>query len=143
MAINVENVRRVRDLIAQLEAGRFDMTVWAARTSGVAEVCAEDVVPTLLHDCNTAACIGGWTEALLGTPETGADDDTIVGKYHFGMTEDEAGALFYPNAMPRRTQAEAVAVLDRLIETGKVDWDYAIAKVAADSPASHVAEREG
>lgn len=125
--MNVENIKRVRDHIAALPPAQFDMREWH-----------ED------RECGTVCCIGGWAGLVLrDDPEMGWPR---VGGL-LGLMPDRAHALFFMDEthanMARRTIPEAVAVLDRLIETGEVDWDYAIAKVAADSPASHVAEREG
>lgn len=131
MAINVENVRRVRDHIATLNPKQFNMSAWRWPQ----------------QECGTAACIGGWAEAVL-FPDDPDDVGSTDLRDALGIREEQWVPLFAPPGWSLRvaspySQAAAVAVLDHLIETGEVDWDYAIAKVAADSPASHVAESEG
>lgn len=131
MTINVENIKKVRDHIAAVDAKRVNMQVWASNKADPAQL-PSDVVPTLLHDCGTCGCIGGWTEALLGRSIKGDGAVMIeedVGEL-LGLDDRGAWKLFYPRDIENRTQAEAVAVLDRLIETGEVDWNWAIANPA-------------
>lgn len=114
--MNVVNIKRVRDHIAGLEPEQFDMGWWGD-------------INHPQHTCDTAACIGGWTEALLSnralesTPEVGA---------LLGLDAMASAALFYPDAIgrfvplsPSTTTTQAVAVLDHLLATGEVDWSVA------------------
>lgn len=117
MSINVKNIKRVRKAIATHDGTRFDMRNWPM---------PEDV------RCGTAACIGGWTEAVLFRGPHGASVDQICER--LGITKVQSNALFFMektnHSLGGRTRAEALAVLDRLIETGEVDWDWAIANPA-------------
>lgn len=99
--LNVDNVVRLRDFIAELPAHQFDMTVWAVS-----------------HDCGTVGCIGGWGCQLFSTDADGIEKV-------LGLTEEEANALFCPpdySHPGRYTQAMAVETLTRLAETGEVSW---------------------
>lgn len=111
--MNVENIKRVRDHIAGPWGERFDITDPRRCIMG-----AKAALQSLTREYLYLELSEGYHDLIM--PE--------------GFRDFNAG---------RYGRAEAVAVLDHLIETGEVDWDYAIAKVAADSPASHVAEREG
>lgn len=128
--LNRENVAKVRDVIAAHDPSRFDMGAWAEQVH-----TNLDVEPTeLLHNCETAGCIGGWTQALF---ETEADHQTAsaarASKF-LGLPEHEGETLFYvygcAKDMDDVTQAHAVAVLDILLETGEVDWGAAFERVA-------------
>lgn len=134
MSLNVENIKKVRDVIAALPRARFDMSRWAWRTDGTS-VTTGDAVEVLEHDCGTAGCIGGWTEAIFGSPGVrGWCDEEVAALLGLGGAEGDR--LFYPHDVSDRTQTEAVAVLDRLIETGEVNWEWAIANPAQIGGAS-------
>jgi hypothetical protein len=111
--MNRENIKKVRDVIAGLRPQRFDMCQWAT---------ADDAVH-LHRDCGTAACIGGWTNALLSSPAEFMDFD-LAGK-RLGITLGQTYKLFMPedyDVPGHYTRAHAVRVLDHLLETGEVDW---------------------
>jgi hypothetical protein len=117
--VNRENIKKVRDHIAAVEADRFNMTWWSA----IADARDFDHVDptTLLHDCGTAGCIGGWTNALFGGDGAVAAGETL------GITKEQRSQLFFAYGTERQldeiTQWHAVAALDHLMETGEVDWD--------------------
>lgn len=125
--LNRANIKRVRDVIAALDASRFDMSVFASD--------GENEIPTsrLEHNCNTAACIGGWTAATFRWRGCASEAQDFAAA-QLGLTEDQERALFMPNRFDQGiswggddiTQAEAVMVLDRLIETGEVDWSVVL-----------------
>lgn len=117
-----ENIQRVRDLIAGLPPERFDMrALWSA-----AGEVAPDYGKTpaaLVKGCGTAACIAGWTLALL-KPRTKGLDSNDAGNL-LGLNEEEADLLFMPPGFmdeARFTQAMAVRTLDHLLATGEVAW---------------------
>lgn len=114
MSLNVENIKKVRDHLAALPPEQFDMSWWHTEQS-----------------CGTVCCIGGWTGAILAQNADLPDNHTAA---LLGIDSIQADDLFFMiNAnvnMRDRTIPEAVAVLDRLIETGEVDWDWAIANPA-------------
>lgn len=128
--MNRKNVKLVRDHIAKLSPARFDM-----RSLHIVNgYKANFGIPNdrILIDCGTAACIAGWTNAILGNPDSEYDDATDAAA-RLGLDEREADDLFTPRGFDvkgRFTRAQAVAVLDHLLETGKVDWSVA-EKVAA------------
>lgn len=110
--MNRKNIKKVRDAIAAVERKRFDMRLWTIGT---------DDPRDLVHNCNTAGCIGGWTEGVLLKGRKDCRDAREL----LGLTDDEAGELFYAwngPALRGITQAHAVRVLDHLLETGEVDW---------------------
>ncbi len=77
--------------------------------------------------CGTVACIGGWAEALFFPGR----QEATVGEYEIaeelGLTAEQADDLFFMTATERKMKevgrAEAVAVLDHYLATGKIDWD--------------------
>ncbi len=127
--MNRENIQKVRDHIVAVDATRFDMTVWCRKAGGV----AHDIEPAeLVHNCNTAGCIGGWAEGLL---RKGRDDGTSAQDL-LGLDEDQAYELFYAwdgPGLDKITQAQAAMVLNHLLATGNVDWYAALADSEASS----------
>lgn len=126
MALNIPNIKRVRDHIAGLPPEQFDMSWWAGNPTVQANIQPAD----LLHNCGTCGCIGGWTEALL-FPRLGADwpergDYEIGGA--LGLSDAQSDELFYPSGIGNWKSIsiqKAVAVLDHLMATGNVDWSVA------------------
>lgn len=117
--MNIENIRLVRNVIANLPPERFNMNYWAAYVENEDDV--ENIVE-VLHNCGTVACIGGWTNAIFGD-ET---ESTYDAAKHLGLSDRTAHSLFYPWGISKSfdeiTIDEAIQVLDHLIETGEVDW---------------------
>lgn len=126
--MNVEKIKQVRDRIAELPAERFNMGIWAGTLRGD----EYGVFPSQLnHDCGTAACIGGWAEAVAAAERE--DGSIPIAEHYLDLSNDQADALFYPNVAPLGLYSmsqlkitHAVKVLDHLIETGEVDWASAI-----------------
>lgn len=119
--MNVENIKKVRDYIAALPRARFDMRNWA---SGQERVAGE-----ILHSCGTAACIAGWTNALLAPKAAPWGVKTAA--RHLGLASRAAERLFMPQDIDADdwgdiTTAHAVAVLDHLMATGSVSWTIAV-----------------
>lgn len=109
--MNVENILKVADAIEQhtiADLG-FNMGLWAARSS-------RSFPDRSGHNCGTVACIGGWTDRVIGTEGSAAD--------RLGLDYEEADALFCPPGWSggEISQLQAVAVLRHLAATGKVDW---------------------
>lgn len=97
--MNTDNIKKLRDHIATLKEGEFDISV-----------CCE--------------CFIGhaWNYK-----------DYVCMYMFMGITTEEADELTMPPNYLTRTDITipvACAVLDNLIATGKVDWDYAIANPA-------------
>lgn len=117
MPLNIANITIVRDKIASLLPEKFDMKEWANGSSRVGDI---------RHDCDSAACIGGWTDALFWPDEDG-DVYRITPNFAYeqlGLTKQQGDDLFYPEEVPLSsiTQQDAVTCLTRLIETGEVRW---------------------
>lgn len=119
--MNRENIKKVRDVIASLPRGRFNMGDWVSNL---------DLTPKqLAHTCGTAACIAGWTLAVKspGSRKRYWDSvdniEEVAGRY-LGLSLDEAKRLFIPPGLSiwKYTQPHAVRVLDHLLATGEVDW---------------------
>lgn len=126
MALNIPNIKRVRDVIAGLPDERFDMRD-LYRKNGEETHPTSAGAGSLVRECNTAACIAGWTVALLA-PEEARAADAVTAMYLLGLDERQRGALFMPpgyHQAGRYSRAQAVAVLDHLIETGEVSWSDA------------------
>jgi hypothetical protein len=107
--MNIPNLTRVRDHIASLKPEQFNMDRWNYNE-------ATGRPASLIHDCGSCGCIGGWTEALFPDEEA----DVTLGLDNYGND------LFYPKANINYrsiTIPQAVAVLDHLIKTGEVKWN--------------------
>lgn len=106
--MNVENIKKVRDLIAGLPPEQFSMNYW-----GLAH-----------HPCGSVACIGGWAEAILlpdGNRTKHLPEHVVCEA--LGLDPEQGGDLFYPGGNYYQASIpEAVQVLDHPLETGEVDW---------------------
>lgn len=122
--MNPTNIKRVRDVIAANDASRFDMMNWPdpEHTRAMAH-----------QGCGTSACIGGWAEALVFSDNPRAaesDSGDNPAREFMGLSGEEAEDLFFMDKSRYQygsaTQPAAILVLDHLLETGEVDWDWAI-----------------
>lgn len=135
--MNTERILRLANFIESLPDERLDMCFWAKDASGDENL--EQSTETILHNCGTAACIGGWTEALfnpgrstfLGTRGLWDESPAAVVPTDsagdlLGLTVAQAHDLFMPphtsGAWDCITPAIAGATLRRLAETGQVEW---------------------
>jgi hypothetical protein len=124
MALNKENIRKLRGVIAGLPDKRFDMSVWVGRRLSNGQLFSIfGRSDELIHDCGTAGCIGGWAEALMRE----AKSRRRSARSWLGLTEAQEGSLFMPPGWNGDgfARSQAVAVLDHLLKTGKVDWSVA------------------
>lgn len=134
--MNIENIRRVRDQIAA-DPTRFNM-------AELVDLETQDV--PRINECGTAACIAGWAASLAGwkAPERDNPFDTYrslvatasdflglgpVTEWDFSTPADNQAAaeLFFIGSaedvyLEDITAEQAIATLDRLIETGEVQW---------------------
>jgi hypothetical protein len=108
--VNVQNTQRVIEAIRAEEIATFNMCHWNERRYG----------------CGTAACIGGFAEMLLKTERDSKREIpwSEVASDFFGLDVLPGNNLFFPSEvrMENITTDDAIAVLNNLIETGKVDW---------------------
>lgn len=100
------NALVVADMLRGLKDSQFDMSEWYTES------------------CDTVGCIGGWMQYKLGI----YDED--VNEY-LGLPSDfETLELFcMANSVygySHVTKAIAIAHLESIAKTGKVDWDAAI-----------------
>jgi hypothetical protein len=127
--MNTQNITLLANLIEALPPERFNMRFWATQVGNeAAMVTAAD----LIHDCGTCACIGGWAQALATPPGERVDvrlgltgDPTNAAAKWLGIDDDQhlIEQLFMPDLdWASITQAQAVATLRRLAETGEVQW---------------------
>lgn len=145
--MNRENIQKVRDHIAALDAGRFNMTDYFVlpadegrdRYTDAARRQYGSNAAALEGSCGTAACIAGHALALLLPEQPIPDKPKEVAADLFDIGDDEANELFVPDARTnsRTTPAQAVRVLDHLLETGLVDWSI------IDVPTPDLTEGEG
>lgn len=116
--MNRENIQKVRDVIAALPPELFNMKYFGKQS-----------------ECGTVACIAGWTVDVLGR---GIGWMPTIAQRHFGISNDQATELFWVGHRDaghpywKATNAQAVRVLDHLLETGEVDWSI----IDAPSPSS-------
>jgi hypothetical protein len=139
--MNTERILLLADFIESLPDERLDMCFWAKDVDGDENL---DVSPeTVLHNCGTAACIGGWTEALFNptrltfrgtsglwnTTQDGPLDKDSAGTL-LGLTVAQAHDLFLPphtngnGSWADITPAIAATTLRHLAETGRVEWGH-------------------
>lgn len=88
------------------------------------------------HYCKTAACIAGHA-AFLADPEvfqnTRAEGLHWIAEKWLDLTQSDARDLFLVEGdtvpdgatLSTITQAEAITALEKLLETGEVDWSHA------------------
>ena len=110
--MNRENIKRVRDHLAELSPERFDMEVWGPGPKA------------LRHDCGASACIAGWAQAILSPRST--MDPWWKAERLFELSPEQSADLFLAPGHRDATTSQAVAVLDHLLETGEVDWSVAL-----------------
>lgn len=122
--MNVERLTELRDTIAKLDSQRFNMNYWAVHMKADSRPMARS--QELVHDCGTCGCIGGWAEAMY------AEEGKITGHVEpaaklLGLDDETGYALFYPDNIEDYdsiSQSEAVQTIDKLINTGVVDWSH-------------------
>lgn len=70
--------------------------------------------------CGTPACLGGWTDKLIGD-----EGEPQTYRTWFGLHETQIDELFCPKHKPWNeiTRQEAIDTLENLYITGKVIWD--------------------
>ena len=92
--MNAQAFLDLADLI-ESHARRFTLNTWFGLrdTYGTVTVDSEDgfAVTDLLTNCRTVGCIAGWGSAMLGH----GDLDASAVTDHLGITEDQAGRLYY------------------------------------------------
>lgn len=123
--MNIEAIKRTRDLIAS-QPELYNQEKWG-------------------HDCGTPACIAGFAcvanggklrqRLNYGVKEivcvTQRGTSRTVRQYaarKLGLPMGEADMLFAANPLFHRpaTHEDAIATLDRMIETGQIDWHGSI-----------------
>lgn len=140
--MNVENIKRVRDHIAALPPERFDMQAYFGERAGdvLHWIVVERGVTNRLAaegSCNSCACIAGHALAVLAPDDAVPGDPAGAAAKLLGLSRAVAGRLFEPNnhdAWFQRqplfledvSRAAAVAALDHLAETGRVNWSRPI-----------------
>ena len=127
--MNIENINILRDTLIRLDKAPlpehpdkgFNMMWSNFRTKKVRPKSQSDVSP---HNCGTAACIAGWCALLFEGDDNGF---AAHGHRHIG----DFRSLFFPKGLrgnPEKfTLRAAIRVLQILRDTGKVDWNEAIA----------------
>ena len=129
--MNIERLTQLRDFIAALPPERVAMNFFIA---GLTENIGDDVEDHLAlngakaaldsHPCGTVACIAGWATYLFDPNST--TPSVRNARQALGLTQEQADDLFTPDYWDvpgQYTQADVVATLTRLIETGEVQWD--------------------
>lgn len=127
--MNRENIQKVRDRIASLPPERFDMAGVFMRDGDLSGPGCDGAPATpgeFMEACGTAACIAGWTLAVL-SPAGDACPSLKQARGLLGLGLATSHSLFIPDdfCTRRYTPDEAVRVLDHLLETGEVDWERA------------------
>lgn len=117
-----ELIETLRPLRTGHDEGEFDMTNWQHKG----------------HACGTPSCMAGWATWIVEGRPTGplehlhSECEDAAAQY-LGLTYEQADELFLPfdaetaegydtnNIQPHH----AIAVLEHLRDTGKVDWSFA------------------
>lgn len=125
------NKERLKVLISTLEGLKekpnekypdlgFNMDYW--NTSRRLHLHQRDYNDNSGHGCGSVACIGGWASELFLK-------DGLDGKFNdiLDIGHDNMDLLFYPK--PSRdfnkvTLDEAILTLEKLLDTGEVDWSH-------------------
>ena len=126
-AEQIANIDHLADVIEALDPERFSMHHWWRTKDGRTNV---DEMPTVEHNCGTAACIGGWAGAIFHPHNREAAEDMwTIGEELLGLDYDRTNELFMPTGFSHEpfTQAHAVQTLRQLARTGEVNWDHAYA----------------
>lgn len=111
-----DRVIMLRDHLAQLPAAQFDYREWSRES-----------------EYGTVACVAGWQGILMGdrAPRFCDEDDRAAHEAWQTRMAASLGLsgrgvpLFELGGYTRRSPAEAVAVLDHYLATGKIDWEAA------------------
>lgn len=164
--INVANILKIRSqILASPQAFSMsdfidDSEVVEAAEDAELELTGHDVVEMLIKepDCGTTACIAGWAITLAhhGDPEAypvfrgmrasgyvraGMDymklDPWTALELFYAAKRNEDGITVAKWALDQITAAEAAETLQRLADTGEVDWSH-----LSNEPYSHMMEVE-
>jgi len=120
--MNIERLTTLRDTLVALDPSRFNMKFWARDFETSNPIYS---VSALEHNCGTAACIGGWAEALFDPDRKFHHNGVAHAGELLGLDADVAERLFFPRDDDHAwgaTSAQAAKVVDHLINTGRVEW---------------------
>lgn len=132
MLVNVENINKII-MHLRNEENYFNMEDWTNHSKYDA-VYPENI-------CGTPSCIGGWAEAIMiyegvDYAELDASTDISVIADWLGISDQQACHIFYPGSdlsvntglidPYNATRYQAIKLLENLIETGEVNWNYAM-----------------
>lgn len=125
--MNRERVLAVRDAIKAAPAHKFNMRNYFMDIKTLGNLTRREW-PININDCQTAACIAGWTNIVRGA--NGQWIGSFAESSWLGLQQDQADYLFHPPGFRHETQfkkkftkSRALAVLQRLADTGEVRWD--------------------
>lgn len=114
--MNVENIKQVIEVI-KAEDTYFSMEAYGVPVDGNA-------------DCCTASCICGWANVLANPTQDALNyfeiSDKKTAAEWLGIDDDRAWDLFLANGLPLEwiSRNDAIITLEKLIETGEVDWSH-------------------
>ncbi len=138
--MNVERINAVADAIEQHTIPWLGFNMWNY-LSDAAQMEYSGLKDHTEHNCNTVACIAGWTNAVRYNVSR-ADRDTFIddsgaadwlGLSYLDEENSQANDLFYAHNHPAYaehgieawkdiTAEQAVRTLRHLAATGVVDW---------------------
>jgi hypothetical protein len=140
MGLNVRNLKKLRAHLTRTPPEKFDLSVWFRdpvldRSNEALRVAGVTCGTTREGSCGTVACIAGHTLALFqpDAPIPGPIDTLLKATDYLGLTSQQANELFTPRdpdpyglhpSEYRKTITlpQAIATIERLIETGEVSW---------------------
>lgn len=131
--MNRERIQQLRDHIASLPDEKFDMRLLVG-VEGCSSyepydeaVDPEAPITNALHECGTAACIAGHAVALFEPLTPVSSTSAIQAAALLGLNwHTGARELFMPEGYEDAglyNRKDAIRTLDRLLETGTVNWN--------------------
>jgi hypothetical protein len=139
--VNIDNLNKLIDHLKKVPRGAFSMADWIRSTNFIRGreqlyrdaaniVTAQEAAgPEGEHTCGTVACIAGHA-ALLAAADgsaTSAVEQSLstdhIAEEWLGINHAFGRRLFLPDYLPLRGRDEAIRVLERLRDTGKVRWN--------------------
>ena len=128
--MNIEHIKELRAFIAELPGDACNMDTWFAPAH---DEHNRSIPLTIMAErgfrCGAAACIGGWTQAMIalknGLPDV-IDECNGSAQGYLGLSYEESERLFYefpePDEAPVSWKQWMLTRLDHIIETGEIDY---------------------
>lgn len=136
--MNEQRINQLASQIDQLDAPNLNMRCWLhtalpAITKVIdhtRDLDGAEAAARFAQDCQTIACIAGWTVIAFGDPGDLDDPARIraIAQRLLNLDDDQAEELFRPQnaAMELAAPQDCAAVLRELARTSQVCWPFAL-----------------